>query len=336
MNLTNTENLLQHNLELHFGCYLKLWIDPIGKGNLSYEEEESSTDYDVIKQVLAANGKNDKNYVVVIFAIHAVLNIVANFLLIFGLLRTNKKIFRVQKLFIYLSFTDLIAGCVVMPVFIFYHFRGLTCLHMALTIGITVYVALADACILLIISILRLMSIRKPMSSQEHDKPTIFMIIAQILFSFLFGFAMFWFFYEADELREFQVIAYSVNTAQTGISLGIVVCVSMSLYTLRKYERTNSNILTADQLKNHRKSVSSLLLIGIMMAVFVSIQAPMSLVLHSKTEGAEDLKFGAESFRSSIQAVDMVVLISQLNTVTNAIVIIGRSKKLRNYLFRVC
>ena len=307
---------MYHLLELQYGCYINVngFYDDFD--NVSTTEEILTDDFNV--------------YLVVAFIVFAILNIGANSILIFGLFKTNKKMNCGQKLFFYLSCTDLMAGCVVMPILIYYQFFGLTCLYMALMMGIFAYIVFADACILFIVSVLRLSTIRNPLISRNNQKKRIWiMVILQIFFSISLSFGFFSVYFYGRYLRYFQTIGYISNAAHTGISLAVLACVSMSLYTIRKYKRSNSGIFTPEQLRNHRKTASSLLLIGLMMILFVAIQVPIFIMVHLQLSSKKE-------FQKTKQIVDVVILISQLNTLTNSVVIIGRSKKLKKYLFKIC
>ena len=300
--------------KLQYGCYLNVkdFYDDFDNGLTT--EEILPDDLNV--------------YLVIAFIVFAILNIGANSILIFGLFKTNKKMNCGQKLFVYLSCTDLMAGCVVMPILIYYQFSGLTCLYMALMMGIFAYIVFADACILFIVSVLRLSIIRNPLISRNNKQIWI-IVILQIFFSIALSFGFFSVYFYGQYLRYFQMIGYIFNAAHTGISLAVLVCVSMSLHTIRKYKRSNSGIFTPEQLRNHRKTASSLLLIGLMMIVFVAIQVPIFTMLHLRLSSKKE-------FQKTKQAIDVVILISQLNTFTNSVVIIGRSKKLKKYLFKIC
>ena len=327
-----TEREVKKLLELQYGCYLKL----LGPNDVDFEESDVSisTDSVVINSDQSNRDGNLIKYLPIIFSIFAVLNIGANSLLIFGLLKTNKKLNCIHKLFVYLAFIDLSAGCVAMPVFIYYELVGFTCLHMALMMSLFACIAVGDSSVLLIISVLRLYSIRDPISSQNHQKLTRIMISIQIAFSLGLASALFMIYYYGNSLVHFQLAGYLVNIVHTSISLAVLACVGWSLLTLRKYRISNSGIFTPEQMKNHTRSTSSLLLIGLTMVIFLLVQLPMFIFLHLKLKNQRIL-FG-ESFQYTKQSIDAVMLISHLNTIVNSIVIIARSKKLRRYLFHVC
>ena len=84
---------------------------------------------------------------------------------------------------------------------------------------------------------------------------------------------------------------------------------------------------------NHRKSASSLLFIGLMMVMFMLIQVPMFWVLHIKLKDQRLLS--GESFKDTQNFVDMKLVIAHLNTITNSVVIVGRSKKMKRCLVNI-
>ena len=334
MNLT--ENDIYRLLELEYGCYLKLF----GSEDMAdYMELVDYHDISLLQQpvenmLFDEKSANSKHNILAIFIIFGVLNVTANSILIFGLYKTNKKMTSGQKLFVYLSCTDLMAGCVVVPLLIYYQLYGFTCLYMSLMMAICAYIVFADSCILLIISILRLSIIRDPLNTENHQKQSLVLALVQVLFSLLMGSVFFGIFYFGDDLMYFQLVTLLSNIAHTGLSLAVLVCVGISLYLLRKYNRTNSGTFTPEQLKNHRKSVSSLLIIGVMMVLFVLIQVPIFFVLHLKLNDEDGLF--QTNFNSTKQVVYGVMLVSQMNTITNAIVIIGRTRRIRRYIFKFC
>ena len=91
---------------------------------------------------------------------------------------------------------------------------------------------------------------------------------------------------------------------------------------------------TETQLLNHRKSASSFLFIGLMMVMFMLIQVGMFLVFHIKLNDHRLLT--GESSKKTQNFADIQLLIAQLNTITNSVVIIRRSKKMRKSLVISC
>ena len=315
MNITRDE---WHLIKLRYGCYFNI----LDSDTLSSKIE------------ILLKKDNFSFYYSISCTVLALLNIGSNSLLIYGLLKTRQKLTLAQKMFVYLSCTDLTSGCVVMPMLVYYRIYGSSCLYMALMMAIFSYAVNSDYLVLLTISVLRLSTIRNPLNSHNHLKHAKLMVFFQIAFSLLIATSFFSLYYYADDLFAFQLISYVAIASCISICMAVLTCVSMSLFTLQKYKRANSFIFTQEQLSNHRKSAFSLLVIGLMMALFILVQVPMFWILHLKLRNESFLS--GESFKATQNFLDIDLLISQMNTITNSIVIIGRSKILRKHLFNIC
>ena len=317
MNLTKDE---WYQMENRYACYLKILKpkDIVPMKSLLLDEKD---DYYV--------------YFVACCFIFGLLNIVVNSLLIFALVkeRGGRKMSFSDKLFIYLSCTDLTTGCVLIPLKINEQLNGQSCLYKSVLAGLFAYVSLADSSILFIISIIRLFTIRDPLNSQHHHKRAWIMIGIQIFTSFLIGACFFCTFYYGEGLEHFQLVAIVGNVASSSVCIAIIICVLMSLFTLRKYKQSNSSVFSHQQMANHKKSVSSLLLIGLTMLIFVLVQTSMFLDMHLKLK---DLVTIINTFKSTQHFVDALYLICHTNTITNSIVIVVRSKKLRRHFLGIC
>ena len=273
-------------------------------------------------------------YYVIGCTIFALLNIGANSLLIYGLFKITKKLTLANKLFIYLSCTDLLSGVVLMPMLVYNRTYGANCFFLAMALFVFAYIAIGDGLILLIISMLRLATIQNPLNSHNQLKKAKLMIMFQILFALAAGTGFFYCYLYGEDVFAFQLIAYIDNAYTVGVSLAILVCLSRSLLTLQRYKRSNSGIFTKAQLLNHRKSASSLLFIGLMMVMFMLIQVGMFLVFHIKLNDHRLLT--GESSKKTQNFADIQLRIAQLNTITNSVVIIRRSKKMRKSLVISC
>ena len=315
------KNISQEKLQLveqRYGCYVKI---------LDLKTLSTQMDFLLEKD-------NFSLYYVVACTMFALLNIAANCLLIYGLIKTTKKLTFAHKLFIYLSCTDLVSGVVLMPMLIYYRTYGANCFFMAMILFVFSYVIMADSMILLTISMLRSATIQNPFNSHNQLKKAKFVVVFQIVFSLVIGSGFFLCYFYGEGVFAFQLMGYIANASATCTSLAILVYVSRSLLTLQRYKRSNSGIFTEAQLLNHRKSASSLLFIGLMMVMFMLIQVPMFWVLHIKLKDQRLLS--GESSKETQNLTDMLMLIAQLNTITNSVVIIGRSKKIRKILVKRC
>ena len=128
-------------LERRYGCYLNVL-------NITNETPKLLSEKDHFNL-----------YFVISCGVFAAVNICSNTLMIHGLIKTNRKLNFVQKLFVYLSSIDLFAGVVLMPTLIYYQLVGLTCLYMTLMMCLVGALAAGDSSIVLIISTLRLQAI---------------------------------------------------------------------------------------------------------------------------------------------------------------------------------
>ena len=116
-----TRKRINQLLEREYGCYLKLLL-PDYEDSLIYQAEKLLT-----AETVGLNNADEKpsTLLLIIFIVFAILNVDSNTLMIIGLCKTNKRMNGTQKLFVYLSCVDLTAGCVAMPVLIYYEAVGL-------------------------------------------------------------------------------------------------------------------------------------------------------------------------------------------------------------------
>ena len=315
MNFTTSEMKL---LEKKLGCYFKL------------------IEFTTVNSTESLLNSRDVNVdLIYTFSLLIILNIAANSLLILGIIKTNKKLNSGQKLFIYLSCTDLVAGLVAMPLMMNYLIYGATCFYMTFMMAARAYVVYGDSCIFLVISVQRYYTLRDPIGSKLHQKKRLSILIGlQMTMSILMSVAFFGFYHYSEDLHDFKIIGYIANVVHSSLSITILTFIGMSLYSIRKYSRSNNDTFTQKQLRNHRKSVSSLLVIGIMMLVHMLIYSTILAYWHSKSKD-QNVIFG-NNYHDIKNITDMVMLISFVNTTTNSFVIIGRSQKIMRYFFGCC
>ena len=141
-------------------------------------------------------------------------------------------------------------------------------------------------------------------------------------------------FNRAETAQDFVNLVHIANALLTGLSLAVLGAVSASIHTLRQYRRSNSKVFTPNMLRNHQRSANSLLLMGLLMIFFVSIQIPTFVLIQVRLKKGTLLT--GVTFQTTKQSVDILMLISQLNTFTNSIIIIARWKKLRQHFFKCC
>ena len=98
--------------KLRYGCYFKVLDVSAESLKMLSENENFNLCFEII------------------WIVFGIINISVNSLLIHGLFKTHRRLSFVQKLFVYLSSMDLLAGIVLMPTLIYYQMVGLTCLYM--------------------------------------------------------------------------------------------------------------------------------------------------------------------------------------------------------------
>ena len=295
--------------KLRYGCYFKV-IDVVST-----------------ESITLLSKKDNFNLFLAVFCIaFAILNIGSNLLLAHALIKTNRKLNFVQRLFVYLSFIDLVAGVVLMPAMTYYLLFGLHCLRMTLMFCVIAYVAVADATVVLVISVLRLQAIQNPFKHIGLNKKC-GMLIGHILVSMMGPPAFYIIYYIKGSIQDFQVIGYLTNGMMSSLTLVILSIVGFTLYEIRKRKR--KDLLQVSMLKNHKKSAGSLLIIGCLMLFFIVVQVPNYYILHTLLKGAGVLS--GETFRTTKRVADLTVILNLLNTSMNSIVILCRSKKMKRY-----
>ena len=299
--------------KLRYGCFLKV-LDDSAMSPLTAKDEFRSA------------------YAIgcVVFG---VMNIAANSLLLIGLIKTNKKFGFVQKLFIYLTCTDLIAGCILMPTLVYYQLVGLRCFYMALMTALAVYVAASDAGIVLVILIFRLHSIRRPLEQNSIIKKKVFIILIQFSLSLSGSLVFYITYFYRGTLADFQFAGYVANGLITFLSLAVLVCVLFTLFQIKKHVRRNANKFRCVTLARHKKSTGSLLIIASLMIFFIVVQSPVFFYLHVLLRNASLLS--GETFRLTKKLVDITVIVNLMNTSMNSIVIMVRSEKLKKYYWKM-
>ena len=296
--------------KLRYGCYFKVLDVSAESLKMLSENENFNLCFEII------------------WIVFGIINISVNSLLIHGLFKTHRRLSFVQKLFVYLSSMDLLAGIVLMPTLIYYQMVGLTCLYMTFMMCGVMFVACGDATIVLIISILRFQAIRDPFQRGISSKKKYLLIITQLLFIMIGPIAFYWTYYVKGTIEDFQFIGYLSNGLMSSLTLAILLCVLFTLLEIRRHNK-DSKIIHESMLKSHKKSAKSLLIIGCLMLFFMAIQIPNFYTLHVLLRGAGVLS--GKTFRTTKRMVDVTVILNLLNTSMNSIVILSRSKKMKSY-----
>ena len=308
-NILNQEQI--QNLKLQYGCYLKvLDVTTTSLGPLLQKD-------------------NFRMMFAIGCIIFGVINIAVNSLLLIGLIKTTKKQNFFNKLFIYLTCTDLIAGCILMPTLVYYQLVGLTCPYMTAMMCCVAFVCAGDATTVLMISFMRLQTIRNPLKHETGFKKKFLFISIQNMFPLFLAISFIVTYYVRGTIEDFQLVGYISNGVMTSLSLTVIVSVLMTLFHIKKHIRRNTKTFESSTLAHHKKSTGSLLIIGSMMIFFIIVQSPVFYILHMLLRSKSLLS--GKTFRLTKKMVDVTVLVNLLNTSMNSIVIIWRSKEIKNY-----
>uniref|UniRef100_A0A7M5UKP9 G-protein coupled receptors family 1 profile domain-containing protein n=1 Tax=Clytia hemisphaerica TaxID=252671 RepID=A0A7M5UKP9_9CNID len=317
MNLTMITRS-QHNLEyfkLRYSCYLKVL-------NL--------TSMDILDKVLAAENRTFEIVATVVCFTLAAFIISANSVFIFTLLMTTKrKLTFVQRLFLYVSCIDLIAGFIAMPMMGVSQYHGLTCLQQASMMGAAVFAVVADSCGVLTISCLRYHSILKPMR-KISSKRIIFFLVLQILFALACSMLFLFCYVKLGTITMFQVLGHLAGAVVSILNLSILITVFLTLIGIGKLKKTELSLVDETRLRNQHKSTKTLLIIASVMTLSFIMQVP-SLIILSQSLAQSSLLSG-ETFIWTKRNADFSTLVSCLNTGFNSVILICRSKKMRRYI----
>ena len=265
--------------------------------------------------------------------VFAAFIIIANCTFIFGLVKTTKTFGRVQKLFILASCSDLISGVIALPLCGASIVRGLHCEEQALMVSFFVISVLGDGFGMVTISILRLRSIMKPLSSSTQTKKWKMKVVVGICSIIIFSLAVtiFLFYVYGNNIFHFQLVGYAVTAVLITLNTGLMFCALYTLYQIRKKENQRElSFKDKKRLKIQRHSANTLLIIGIMMFIALLLQTP-SLILLNRNLGQSTVLSG-ETFIWTKRNADFMAIIATFNTGFNSVVLMSRSKKIRRYL----
>ena len=268
--------------------------------------------------------------------VFAAFIIVANFTFIFGLMKTNRGLSRVQKLFVYVSCVDMLTGFVGMPMLGLSVINGLTCLQQAVMISFIVFPVIADGFGMLTISLLRVRSIVKPLGSPKMARRKMVAVMATQDIVALLLTLVFFLVYTIGktEILNFQIVSYMASAFVISINAGILICVWFTLHQIRKKEDQSDDLSIMDKrrLINQRKSSKTLLIIAMVMLFSMILQMP-SLIILNKSLNDSTLLEGS-TFIWTKRNADFTAFVSSLNTGFNSVILMARSNKIRKFLKR--
>ena len=267
--------------------------------------------------------------------VFAVFIIIANLAFIFGLLNTNRGLTTVQKLFIYCSCADLLAGFIAMPMLGVSVISGLTCLQQAFMISFVVISVIADGFCMMTISFLRVRSIARPLGASKLGRWQMVTIMISQDILVLFPALYFFFTYiYATTLTQYQVVSFLATGFVAFINTGILICVSATFHFIRQKEsfKDELTILDKRRLKNQRKSGNTLLIIAGVMFFSMVLQAPSFIILNISL--SESSVLDGSTFIWTKRNADFTCFVSSLNCGFNSVILMARSKKISRYLSR--
>ena len=223
----------------YFGCYENLFTTPQVKelGRLLHTQNQEHR-FEI--------------YFGIACVILSVLNIVSNTCYIYGLIKTNSKLTCIQKLFVYLTLIDLLAGLVVLPMLAVGQFYGMSCPFMVTFIALNGFVYVNDASTTVIIAALRFHAIIRPFNEGRHRVVPLLLGI-QTLYSLGFVTAWVWVFSYGATLVNIRKMSAPSTLFVFATSITTLVCIFMSLREIRKQE------LIADQTADRKVCLKKLL-----------------------------------------------------------------------------
>lgn len=256
-----------------------------------------------------------------------VLTMLSNLTFIYGLWKTNKVLSFVQRLFIYLSFSDLLVGCVPGFMYAVYILNGSSCFYMSITMALGVCFVILDSSTLFTISMLRLLAILRPFKQVNYKKIVLFLVFEAMISSVIAG-ASFFMYERSDNISGFTDIVYLISSVLLGFNVATILCILVCLYSIRKNYRRSQTMSNKIQIRKQRKSVVTLMIIA---SVFMCLTMAEGIALYIIRI---ELENGFHSFSknmNTLSMVDLTVISTMLNAALNSFICICRSKKLKRF-----
>jgi len=256
----------------------------------------------------------------------------ANAIFIYGLIKTNKTLSYIQKLFIYLSCVDILIACVPIPMYAVYILNGCSCLFMGLTLSFGAMLLISDAAVLFTISLLRFYSIAYPLKRIKYKLVTVFVII-ESLSSIMIGGEIFHIYWTGNTLSDFEEVVYLFGSALLGFNTLTIFCISICLWVLKKRSNlTGSDTFDMIQIQQHKRSTITLLIMALLMTVLLFIQGAGYVTLSMNIGRALT---NIEDYIATLKVSDITVICSKLNPGLNSVIYICRCKKLKRFYWRM-
>ena len=257
--------------------------------------------------------------------------LLSNTIFIYGLRKTNKTLTYVQKLFIFLSCIDILIACVPSSMYSVYILYGSSCFFLALTMGFGSMFLLADSAVLFTISLLRLYAIVSPLKRINYSFVTLFVIIGSLSSIAIAG-EISYVYWTAVILADFEKVVHISGAGLLGLNILTILCICICFLVIKKKSRLigNNTVLTFDriQMRQHKKSTITLLIMALVMIGLMFIQVAIFIVLQKRLRSRLT---NFEQYFYTLREADVTVLCNKINPGLNSVIYICRSKKLKTF-----
>ena len=214
----------------------------------------------------------------------AVFNIVSNTCYIHGLRKTNRKLSHVQKLLVYLSATDLLGGCCVLPLFIIGKIYGSQCIYRAIVLSLNYSVAFNNATITLVISALRYKAIHRP-TNKSRGKNIFKMVAIEFALSCIVFCSVAYVHYYGMNKLSSRIMVSASFIIFSALNGAILVFLLLSLITIRRKAKDSELSMNIKRrLKRQKKSANTLLIIIIFSFICMFVQSGSLAFLYVQTK----------------------------------------------------
>ena len=268
-------------------------------------------------------------YQVVFMMVVSISLICANFALIFGLKKTNKKLKISQKLYIYLSVTDLLIGAVCLPFYLIVNItKKRSCRTDNLAMLFSNYSYNIGIGTFILISYLRNLAIRKPLNKPSWKKIILFLSLWNIFVCAFSGFR----YISSNPLNDSWTL-YKIRYLQLGmiIFFEIASILWINYWSSRILSRPNFIDFDKQRARRNKSAVIVLSLISITYAIFT-----LPLGLYYITLGTvyfDSRKENTQIFLHSLAAFFHFPLF--LSSGMNAVIYIMKDKAIKRYYYEL-
>ena len=186
----------------------------------------------------------------VLMYILSFLIVAPNFILIWGIRRTNKKLNIAKALFVYHSLTNSLMGLIALPYFALVMRLGLNCRHMAMANSIGLFSIIIGNMTVCQISFLRFLSIMKPFKEIDRD-----IVIAATFFEFATALFLAILNYTANviSIRLYPLQCIVSGTLITVCIFAAMLWNSLSMFFIRKQKMVVSDVSTQRNVRAIRR-----------------------------------------------------------------------------------